>query len=249
MTRLMWNVAGERTFQAGIDRGVLYIEGEDGVPWNGLVAVSESPSGGKVTPYYIDGIKYLNHVALEEFEATIEAYTYPEEFAQCDGSKEVHNGLFATHQPKKSFGLAYRTKVGNDVKGVDYAYKIHVVYNAVAAPTDRPNNTMTGTVDPFNFSWSIFTKPPVFTGYRPTAHFVVDSRETPANLVSYLEDILYGSIEQEPRLPSATELMFIFTDYDSLFKDAGTLVEEYFITLDGGYIPEIQDDTVDSGGP
>ena len=249
MTRVMWNAVGERTFEAGVDQGILFIEGIDGVPWNGLVAVSESPSGGKITPYYIDGIKYLNHVASEEFEATIEAYTYPEEFAQCEGTTLVNAGLFATQQPKKSFGLAYRTKVGNDVDGVDYAYKIHLVYNAMAEPTDRPNNTISDSVDPFNFSWDIVTKPPTFTGYKPTAHFMMDSREVPPSLMTQIEDILYGSVGVGSRLPPADELIFIFGQYNTGVFDAGTLVETYYITYDGGYIPEAQTTTIDAGGP
>jgi len=248
MTRLMWNAVGERTFEAGVDQGILFIEGIDGVPWNGLVAVSESPSGGDITPYYIDGIKYLNHVANEEFEATIEAYTYPEEFAQCEGVSLVKNGLFATQQPKKSFGLAYRTKVGNDVDGVDHAYKIHLVYNAMAEPTDRPNNTISDSVDPFNFSWDIVTKPPTFTSYKPTAHFVIDSRDVPSILIELVEDILYGSDASASRLPPVSELLFIFNEYDSEVLDAGTLVEDYYITIDSGVVPEPQTSTIDGGG-
>ncbi len=251
MTRLMWNAAGERIFEAGVDRGVLYIEGEVGVPWNGLISVSESPSGGKVTPYYIDGIKYFNHVSLEEFEAAIEAYTYPEEFAECDGTKLVKNGLFATQQRKKSFGLAYRTKVGNDNDGIDHGYKLHVVYNATAEPTNRSNNTISDSVEPFNFNWSIFTKPSVFTGYKPTAHFVIDSRTTPPTLLGQIENILYGSDVDglTSRLPSADELLYIFDSHESGFIDAGTLVEPYYNTIDAGIIPEAQTDTFDAGGP
>lgn len=249
MPRIAWNAVGERTFEAGVDRGVLYIKDVDGVPWNGLISVSESPSGGEITPYYFDGIKYLNHVASEEFEATIEAYTYPEEFAQCDGTRPVKNGLFATQQPKKSFGLAYRTKIGNDVKGVDHAYKIHLVYNATAAPSDRDNNTITDSVEPFNFSWAIVTKPPTFVGYRPTAHFVIDSREVPLGLMQEIEDILYGSDDTAPRLLSVPELLFRFEEYDPSVFDAGVVGDEYFIEFDGGYIPEAQTSTIDAGGP
>lgn len=249
MTRLMWNAAGERIFEAGVDRGVLYIEGSDGVPWNGLVAVSESPAGGDVTSYYVDGVKYLNHVALEEFKANIEAYTYPEEFAQCDGTAPVSNGLFATHQPKKSFGLAYRTLVGNDAEGVDHAYKIHLVYNATAAPTERPNSTIGEEVEPANFGWEIITKPPTFTGFRPTAHFIIDSREVPVGLLELIEDILYGSDDLSPRQPSVPELMFIFNEYQSTDYDAGGLTEEYYATIDGGFLTETQTSTIDVGGP
>lgn len=249
MTRLMWNAAGERTFEAGVDRGVLYIEDSDGVPWNGLVAVSESPAGGDVTSYYVDGIKYLNHVALEEFKATIEAYTYPEEFAQCDGTAPVSNGLFATHQPKKSFGLAYRTLVGNDAEGVDHAYKIHLVYNATAAPTERPNSTIGEEVEPANFGWEIITKPDEFTGFRPTAHFVIDSREVPEDLMELVELILYGSVDTEPRLPSSAELIFIFNQHETGIIDAGIVGDIYYRTYDGGLLSESQTQTIDAGGP
>lgn len=249
MARIMWNVAGQRTFEAGVDRGVLYLKDAEGVPWNGLVAVSESPTGGDVTPYYIDGIKYLNHVALEEFEATIEAYTYPDEFLQCDGTRSVRNGLFATQQPKHEFGLAYRTLVGNDLEETEFAYKIHLVYNATASPTERANNTLGETTDPFNFSWHIVTKPPTFIGLRPTAHFVIDSRETPSDLLRQIEDILYGSADTPPRLPSVPELLFIFQEYDPSYFDAGVVGDEYYLTFDGGYIPEAQETSIDAGGP
>lgn len=249
MARITWNAAGERLFEAGIDRGVLYIKDRDGVPWNGLIAVSESPTGGEITPYYLDGIKYLNRVASEEFEATIEAYTYPEEFSECDGTKLVKNGLYAAQQAKKSFSLAYRTLVGNDVKGVDHGYKIHLVYDATAAPSERPNNTIGEDLEPLNFSWSIVTKPPTFAGLRPTAHFVIDSRETPAGLLSQIEYILYGSDDAAPRLPSVSELMFLFNEYDASIFDAGLLHETYYITFNSGIIPEAQTATIDAGGP
>lgn len=249
MARLTWNAIGERLFETGIDRGVLYIHGEEGVPWNGLIAVSESPTGGEVTPYYIDGIKYLNHVASEEFEATIEAYTYPEEFAQCDGTSHVANGLFATQQPKRSFGLAYRTRVGNDLKGVDHAYKIHLVYNATASPTERAHNTISDEIEPYNFTWSIVTKPPEFVGLRPTAHFVIDSRETPSDLMARITDILYGSDDLAPRLPSVPELLFIFDEYDPSVFDAGIVGDIYYASFDGGVVPEAQTSNIEAGGP
>lgn len=249
MARIKWNEIGERFFEAGVDHGVLYVKGEEGVPWNGLIAVSEAPSGGEVTPYYVDGIKYLNHVAMEEFEATIEAYTYPDEFSQCEGATLVKNGLFATQQPKKSFGLAYRTMVGNDVDGADHAYKIHLVYNATAIATERPNNTIGDLVEPSNFGWEIVTKPPEFTGFRPTAHFVIDSRKVPGDLIELIENILYGTADTNPRLPSAPELLFIFEEYDPSVFDAGLVGQDYFNTFDGGIVPEPQTTTIDAGGP
>lgn len=249
MSRLVWHAVGERTFEVGVDRGVLYIQGSPGVPWIGLIAVNEQPVGGDVTPYYLDGIKYINHVANEEFEATIEAYTYPEEFAQCDGTLSVANGLFATQQPKKSFGLSYRTKVGNDVDGIDHAYKIHLVYNATAAPTQKANNSLSNEIDPFNFNWAIFTRPPTMQGVKPTAHFIIDSRDVPIDLLKTVEDILYGSADNNPRLPSVPELQFIFGEYQTSVFDAGFLTDTYFNEFDAGVVPEPQTSTIDGGSP
>lgn len=250
MTRLAWGVVGERVFEAGVDRGVLYIDDADGVAWNGLTAVSESPSGGEVSEHYIDGIKYLVEMTSEEYEATIEAYTYPDEFGVCDGTQSVKNGLFVTNQSRKPFGLCYRTKIGNDVDGVDHGYKLHLVYNVLAAPSERPNNTMSESVDPFNFSWKVTTKPPSFVGYKPTAHLVVDSRETPSDLLIQIEDILYGTATTGARLPSIPEFIFLFENYEASIFDAGLLVEPYFITFDRGPTPTTpQTSTIDGGAP
>lgn len=251
MTRLTWGAIGERFFEAGVDRGALYVEGVDGVAWNGLVSVTESPTGGEVSKYYVDGIMYLQHADSEEFEATIEAYTYPEEFEVCDGTIPVLRGLKMTHQPKKSFGLSYRSRVGNDVDGVDHGYKIHLVYNALAAATERSNQTLTAEgIDPDNFSWHITTKPPIFTGYKPTAHLVIDSREAPGDLILNIEDILYGTDDQSPRLPSPAELIFLFNTYGSSVFDAGDPDEPYFVTFDGGSPPDtLQTSTIDGGMP
>lgn len=248
MTTLVWNAVGERRFEVGVDRGVLYIDG-NGVPWNGLVSVSESSSGGDVKPYYIDGVRYLNHAELEEFEATIEAYTYPEEFALCDGTAPVANGLFVTQQTKKSFGLSYRTRVGNDVDGTDHAYKIHLVYGAMAEPSDRSHDTMSESIDPFHFSWRIQTKPERFKGYKPTSHFVIDSREVPVDLMKQVNDILYGSDTSSARLPSVAELLFIFTEYETSVFDAGHLSDEYFAVFDAGEISDPYTSTIDGGTP
>lgn len=248
MTRLAWNEVGERLFETGVQHGVLYLEGRDGVPWNGLIRVSESSSGGEVTPRYIDGIKYYNQVSSEEFEATLEAFTYPDEFAECDGTSQVANGLFATQQRRKSFGLCYKTNVGNDVDGSDYAYKIHLVYNATASPTERANNTVAESIQPSNFSWHISTKPPRMVGYKPTSHFVIDSRETPSDLLNDLEDILYGSDVSDARLPSIGELFFLFQDYEDSGFDGGLLVDdEYFAIFDEGTVGEPYTSTLDGG--
>jgi hypothetical protein len=249
VTRLVWNAVGARIFEAGVDQGVLYVDGSDGVPWNGLVSVSESPSGGDVSSYYVDGIKYLAVSAAEEFEATVEAYTYPDEFAVCEGTTAIKYGLFATQQPKKSFNLCYRTMIGNDVDGTDHGFKIHLVYNAMVEPTQRSNSTIGDSVSPDNFSWKIVTKPPTMVGYKQTAHFVIDSREVPEDLLDQITDILYGSADTQPRLPSVAELLFIFTEYETSVFDAGFLTEEYFATFDAGIIPAAQTSTIDGGTP
>lgn len=248
MAQLEWHEIGERVFEAGIDHGVLYLDDEPGVPWNGLVSVSESPFSGELVSYYLDGINYLLKHNKEEFQATIEAYTYPEEFNPCIGIGSIGNGLFATNQSKQSFGLSYRTKVGNDVDGIDHGYKIHLIYNVMAAPTTRDNATLTDTIDPNNFSWKILAKPSNFVGASPTPHFIIDSREIDEDVLSEINDILYGSETTDPRLPSTTELMFIF-GYSPLLFDAGVLGEEYEFTVDSGVIPEEQTETVDAGTP
>jgi hypothetical protein len=235
MTRLTWNAVGERTFETGVDRGILFVEDSYGVPWNGLISVVETPTGGEITPYYIDGIRYLNHVASEEFEATIEAFTYPENFAECDGTVQVENGLFASQQFKKTFGMAYRTIVGDDIRGVANAYKIHLVYNATAEPTERPNTTMGAEIEPSNFSWHIVTKPSIFEGYRPIAHLIIDSRKTPPELLESIENDIYGTFYTGSFLPSVSEMIDKFKTYDGpSIIDGGETHEPHVTTLDGG---------------
>lgn len=249
MTRLTWGAIGERYFETGVDRGVLYVGSEEGVPWNGLVSVSESPTGGDAQPFYIDGVKYLDHKASEEFEATIEAYTYPDEFSVCDGTASVSNGLFATQQKRKPFGLCYRTRVGNDVDGIDHAYKLHLVYNAKVAPSSRASTTVSESIAPDNFSWAITTTPPFIRGHRPTAHFVIDSRETTAHLMSRIEDVLYGTADEAARLPTLPELVYIFESETATSFDAGSPIEPVYAIFDGGVVPELQTSTVDGGAP
>jgi hypothetical protein len=211
MTRLAWNAIGERFFDTGIDHGVLYVDGL-GVAWQGLISVSESPSGGGAKPLYIDGFKYLNVALAEEFEATITAFGAPAEFGPCDGLRTVHTGLTATQQPRKSFSMSFRTKIGNDVDGTDHGYKIHLVYNALAAPSGRPNATISDSVEPTQFSWAITTLPPRITGFKPTAHFVIDSRTTDAGVLTQVEDLLYGTEISNPTLPSVATLVGLFSD-------------------------------------
>lgn len=211
MTRLNWDSPGQRFYELGVDRGVLYIDSQPGVPWVGLISVSESPSGGDAQPYYLDGIKYLNISSAEEFEATIEAYSSPREFGPCDGTVAIQNGLFVTQQPRKQFSFSYRSKTGNDTEGQDYAYKIHIVYNALAAPSQRSNKSINDSVDVNNFSWAITTLPPSITGVKPTAHLVIDSRYTDPTVLITVEDLLYGSDSSTSSLPTPNDLIGIFS--------------------------------------
>lgn len=216
MARLSWAAVGERFFETGIDCGVLYVGAQPGVAWSGLISIVERPSGGSPKAYYMDGVKYLNVPSAEEFEATINAYTYPNEFGVCDGTVTFHSGLLITQQPRKSFGLTYRTKLGNDSDGADHAYKLHLIYNALASPSQRTNNAIGSSVDPNNFSWDITTRPPSTTGYRRTAHVVIDSRLTNELTMAAVEDVLYGTDSMAARLPSLAELIAIF-DNNTLF--------------------------------
>lgn len=210
MARLTWNASGLRLYETGIDRGVLYVAGQPGVAWTGLTSVVERPSGASQRAYYLDGVKYLNLSSSEEFEATINAFTYPDEFAQCDGTARAYSGLLIMQQPRKSFGLSYRTKVGNDLTGTDYGYKIHIVYNALASPSDRTYSSLSDSADPSDFGWAITTRPSTITGYKRTAHLVIDSRYTNPATVAAVEAILYGTDSNSARLPSSTELLAVF---------------------------------------
>lgn len=210
MSRLTWNTVGTRFFEAGVDRGVLYVDSSPGIPWIGLVSVDADPKGGDATPFYIDGEKYLNLSASEEFEATIKAFTYPVEFSECDGTSRVRDGLFFSQQPRKSFGFSYRTMVGNDVDGTKSGYKIHLIYNALAAPSSRSAATFNDSIDVSDFSWNLTTKPVKVSGYRSVPHVVVDSRYTDPFTLSSIEDILYGTDDNAARLPTPEELIILF---------------------------------------
>lgn len=210
MPRVTWDAVGERFYEIGVDRGVLYPTSALGIAWSGLISVSETPSGGEPRPFYIDGIKYVNISAAEEFEAAIGAFSSPSEFSACDGVSRIQNGLLVTNQPRKPFGLSYRSNLGNDTDGMDHAYKIHLVYNALAAPSQRANNTIDDSVNPSIFNWSITTLPPAITGYKPTAHLVIDSRYTDPAKLSEIEDLLYGTVATSSSLPTPDELIAIF---------------------------------------
>lgn len=210
MTQLVWGEAGLRYFESGVDRGVLYIGDDITVAWNGLVSVSEAPSGGEQVAYYFDGLKYLQVSSNEEYEATIEAFSSPREFDVCDGTATVHPGLYVTQQPRKSFNFCYRSMIGNDTDGLGHGYKIHVVYNALAAPADRGFKTTTNSTDPITMSWAIQTLPPEMVGYKPSAHLIIDSRVTSDALMQHIEEILYGSEDTDGRLPDLAEFLEMF---------------------------------------
>lgn len=241
MPRLDWDIPGTRFYEAGVDRGVLYVEGQPGVVWNGLTSVNETPSGGESKPYYLDGVKYLNVSAPEEFEATITAFTYPTEFEVCDGSTQPRRGLFLTHQRRKSFGFSYRSMIGND-QSENLGYKLHIVYNALTSPTDRDHGTLKDQNDPDDFSWKITCKPPAMSGYKRTAHVVVDSRDTDATVLSAIEDILYGTDVDVARIPTFDELIAV---YDTVSTMTVTDNGDGTFTVDAPYdvIRMLDDDT------
>lgn len=207
MAKLEWAASGTRFFETGVSRGVLYPANEDGVAWNGLISVDEDEGTPNVKEYFLDGINYLNVVGRTAFTASLTAFSTPREFDVCDGIKRLARGLSVTQQPRRAFGLSYRTRIGNDIDGSDHAYKIHLVYNALATSTGSSNNTFTDESAPVEKSWSLTTLPPSITGYRPTAHVTIDSRQVPARMLTALEDILYGSSSTAPRLIPLSELI------------------------------------------
>lgn len=206
MAVLEWDKTGERFYETGVDKGVLYIQNssgeyKDGVAWNGLTSVNESPSGAEASPQYADNIKYLTLTSAEEFALTIEAYTYPDKFAECDGTSELESGVFLGQQPRKTFGFCYRTKVGNDVQNDELGYKIHLIYGCKAAPSERSNSTINDSPEAITFSWEISTTPVSVSGKKPTAHIIIDSRKIESSKLKSIEDTLYGTSSKEPELP------------------------------------------------
>lgn len=209
MTALVWDDTGKRYFETGVDHGVLYpmdpVDGDYplGVAWNGLTAVTESPSGAEANPFYADNTKYLNLISAEEFGGTIEAYTYPDEFMECDGSAQLlaANGLTAGQQPRKQFGLVYRTKKGNDVAGQDLGYLLHLVYGCLAAPSERAYASVNDSPEPLAFSWEFTTTPTNVNGHQPTACLIIDSTKVNAGKLATLEQTLFGAVAVVPSLP------------------------------------------------
>ncbi|GHU55249.1 hypothetical protein FACS1894132_11070 [Clostridia bacterium] len=195
--KIVWDKTGERLYETGVRNGVLYPRSStgtypEGFAWNGLITVTESPSGAESTPIYADDTKYLNLISVEEFGATIEAYTYPDEFAVCDGSAELAQGVKIGQQARKAFGLVYKTVIGNDVDGEEYGYKLHFVYNAIAAPSEKGYSTINDSPEAITFSWEVSTTPVNVTGFKPTASLEIDSTKVDAEKLALLEEQLFG---------------------------------------------------------
>ena len=218
--KLVWDKTGEHFYETGVKNGVLYPMSASGtypkgVAWNGLTAITESPSGAEATALYADDIKYLNLMSNEEFGATVEAYTYPDEFAECDGSASLTEGVYIGQQARKTFGLCYRTTLGNDSKGNDYGYKLHIIYGAMASPSEKAYSTINDSPDAITFSWELSTTPVAVANFKPTASLTIDSTKVDAQKLATLEEILYGKDGTgedhstgavDPRLPLPDEI-------------------------------------------
>lgn len=219
MSKIVWDKTGERYYETGVKNGVLYVQDSSGsypkgVAWNGLTAITESPSGAEATSLYADDMKYLNLTSAEEFGATVEAYTYPDEFAECDGSATLVEGVTIGQQTRKTFGLCYRTALGNDVQNEAYGYKLHIIYGAKAAPSEKAYSTINDSPEAITFSWELTTTPVNVTGAKVTACITIDSTKVDPTKLAALEKILYGSDEApdtEPRLPLPDEIKSLMT--------------------------------------
>ena len=212
MPKLAWDQNGTRVYETGTDHGVLYLQDTDGsfqtgVSWNGLTKVSEAPEGAEETALYADNVKYLSLYSSENFKGTIEAYTYPDQFAIADGSAEIAKGVVIGQQTRRPFGLVYRTVKGNDIKENDYGYKLHIIYNAKVSPSSRDYETVNDTPGAITFSWAFTTTPVQVEGFKPTATFVVDSTVVDPTKLKALEDMLFGTDAVEPKMPTPEELI------------------------------------------
>lgn len=224
MPKLVWDNAGERFYETGIDHAALYVVDADGkysngVAWNGITSVSESPSGAEATALYADNIKYLNILSAEEFAATIEAYTFPDEFKLCNGESELGAGIIIGQQKRKTFGLSYRTRVGNDVEQEEYGYKLHMIYGCLAAPSEKAYSSINDSPEAITFSWSISTTPVNVTGHKPTALVTIDSTKVDADILATIEGILYGD-NYETLTTQPTDWT---TNYKNYYKKSGSL--------------------------
>ena len=212
MARLIWDEVGQRFFETGVKNGVLYVQDNDGsykngVVWNGLTAVTESPSGAEETPLYADDVKYLTLRSAEEFGATVEAYTYPEEFEQCDGSASIAEGITIGQQARRAFGLCYRTSVGNDIQGQNFSYKLHLIYGCTVAPSEKSYSTINDNPEAITFSWELSTVPVPVDGFSPTASLVIDASKVDEGKMALLEDALFGDESNEAKLLLPNEIM------------------------------------------
>lgn len=204
--KIVWNETGKRYYEAGVKNGVLYVQNTDGsypkgVAWNGLINVNESPSGAETTPLYADDTKYVELQSNEDFGATIEAYTYPDEFEACDGSAEIAEGIKIGQQSRSTFGMCYRTVIGNDIEGNDHGYKIHIIYGCKAAPSEKSYQTINDSPEAITFSWEVTSTPVAVTGYKPTSSLVIDSRTVSPENLAKIEEALYGSESKDAYLP------------------------------------------------
>ena len=219
MVKLAWDTVGDKTYETGTSKGVLFVQDPKtgaygaGVPWNGLMGVTQSPDGAEPTPLYADNIKYLEMTSLENFKGSIEAYTYPDEFAECDGSKEAAPGLFVGQQTRSQFGMAYSTIVGNDTLGEAYGEKIHIIYAAKVGPSERAHKTINDSPEAMTFSWDFSTTPQQITvaGFKPSAYVCVDSTKIAAAKFKAIQDLLYGTASEESDLPTIDELITLVT--------------------------------------
>ena len=217
MTRLVWGTAGNRLYEAGLDRGVLYVDGQTGVPWNGLTAIAEAGIGGELRSHVMDGQIYMETFGPQDFKARLSAFYSPPEFDECDGISALDRGFYAVGQRRKSFGLSYRTGLGNDVDDLEYGYKIHIIYNCLAEVSNRSYSTVNSSTSLSSLSWNISAKPIYLDGKLPTAHFYIDTSKTFPWVISAIEGILYGSESAAPRLPTIQELQEAFDAATALY--------------------------------
>lgn len=216
MAKLVWDQTGERLYETGVKNGVLYVQSSTGtypkgVAWNGLTAVTQSPSGAEATALYADDMKYLNLYSAEEFGATVEAYTYPDEFAECDGSAELADGVFVGQQARKAFGMVYKTVIGNDTENNKHGYKIHIIYGAMASPSEKAYATINDSPEAITFSWELTTTPVAVEGFEPTAYIEIDSTKADSTKLAALEAKLFGSTDGEAELPLPDEIKTMMT--------------------------------------
>lgn len=252
MSTITWDGTGDRLFETGTDHGVLY-EPDDsgaytkGVPWNGLTAVTESPSGAEASDMWADNMKYGSLRSTETFGATIEAYTCPKEFYKYDGSESLADGVYIGQQNRKAFGFSFRTLVGNDIKGQDYGYKLHLVYGVTANPSERSNATVNDSPEAMTLSWEVTTNPVSVSGFKPTATVTIDSTEVNPAKLKQLEDILYGTASAEPRMPLPDEVKTIFAGSTPAPSPTLGSLKVTAATREGGQTVTVDPANADSG--